>query len=115
MVNPISQTAAVSEAAKVVSKSSGSTSQDHNGVVESEVAEQITSRPADAIQAPEFINTDKESAVKVRTAGKEGEVRKSEVSDGAIQTKVYDSKGNLLRVIPPGYIPVGEKRFDVTV
>ena len=114
MISPISQAAAVSVAAEVVSKSSGSTSQDHNGVVESEVAEQNSSRPDDAIQTPEIINAGKESAAKARTTGKQGEVRKSEVNEGEIRTKVYDRKGKLLRVIPPGYIPVGEKRVDVT-
>ena len=115
MVSPISQTAAVSVTAEVVSKSSGSTSQDPNGVVESEVAEQISSRLDDDIQAPKSINAGKESAAKERTAAAPGEVRKSDVKNGEMRTKVYDRKGNLLRVIPPGYIPVGEKRFDVTV
>lgn len=115
MVSPISQTADVSVAAEVVNKSSGSTAQDRNGVVESEVAEQISSRPDDAIQAAGIINAGKESAAKAGTAGTQGEVRKSDVKDGEMRTKVYDRKGKLLRVIPPGYIPVGEKRFDITV
>ena len=43
------------------------------------------------------------------------EVRKSEVTDGEIKTRVYDRSGKLLRVIPPGYLPAGEQKFDVTI
>jgi len=43
------------------------------------------------------------------------EVRKSEVTDGELKTRVYDCSGKLLRVIPPGYLPAGEQKFDVTI
>ena len=115
MVGPISQTAVISVAAEVVNKSSESTAQDRNGAGASEVVEKNATRPDDAVQAPDIINAGRESAAKTSTAGKQEEVRKSDVKDGEVRTKVYDRKGKLLRVIPPGYIPVGEKRFDVMV
>ncbi len=115
MVSPISQTAAVVVTAEVANKSSGNTTQESSGVVQPEAVEEISYQPDDPIQAPEINNAGKESAVKASTPENQGEVRKSEVKDGEMRTKVYDRKGKLLRVIPPGYIPMGEKRFDVTV
>jgi len=47
--------------------------------------------------------------------GAGGEVRKSEISDGKVIIKVYNDSGKLLRKIPPGYLPLGEQKFDVTV
>ncbi len=117
MISPISQTAAVPVTVDAANTSSESIAQESSSsVVESEAPEQLSSRTDNAaVQAPEVDKAGKESAVKTTMPGNEGEVRKSEVKDGEMRTKVYDRKGKLLRVIPPGYIPVGEKRFDITV
>ncbi len=115
MVSAISQAAVVTATAELANKSSGSAVQNQKGAMESEVAEQVSSRPDDAIQAPKYLKTGKENANAAGRMLNQGEVRKNEVKDGEMRTKVYDRKGKLLRVIPPGYIPVGEKRFDLTV
>jgi len=115
MVSPISQTAAIPVAAEVANKSSGNTARARSGGLASGVVEKNSMRPDDAVQTPENINEGKENTHEASFAGEEGEVRKSEVKDGEMRTKVYDRKGKLLRVIPPGYIPVGEKRFNLTV
>lgn len=44
-----------------------------------------------------------------------GEIRKNEIIDGELVTKVYDSEGKLRRVIPPGYLLAGEQKFDFTI
>ncbi|SPD74895.1 hypothetical protein PITCH_A370002 [uncultured Desulfobacterium sp.] len=44
-----------------------------------------------------------------------GEIRRVEIKDGSLAIKVYDSSGKLLRKIPPGYLPVGEQQFEVTI
>ena len=44
-----------------------------------------------------------------------GEIRKNEIIDGELVTKVYDREGRLRRVIPPGYLLAGEQKFDFTI
>jgi hypothetical protein len=56
-----------------------------------------------------------EEAPKVAASGIKGEIRKTEVCDGELSIKVYDSSGKLVRKIPPGYLPAGEQQFDITV
>jgi hypothetical protein len=48
-------------------------------------------------------------------AGAKGEIRRLEIKDGNLTVKVYDSNGKLLRMTPPGYLPAGEQKFDVTI
>lgn len=44
-----------------------------------------------------------------------GEIRRILVEDGKVTINVYDSNGKLLRKTPPGYLPLGEEGFDITV
>jgi hypothetical protein len=99
MVNPINETASVSINAEVINKSQNNTAPKSDKPVGS----------------PDIKKSGREGADHSTMKGAIGEIRKSELSDGELTVSVYDSSGKLLRKIPPGYLPVGEQQFDITV
>lgn len=99
MVNPISETASVSINAEVINKSQNNTASKSD-------------RP---YGSSEIKKSGREDADHSTMKGARGEIRKSELSDGELTVSVYDSGGKLLRKIPPGYLPMGEQQFDITV
>ena len=80
-----------------------------------EVAETASAKPAGVATGPEENHPGHAALQNGENELNPGEVRKSEVTEGELKTKVYDQSGKLLRVIPPGYLPVGEKKFDITI
>ena len=99
MVNPISETASVSINAEVINKSQNNTASKSD-------------RP---YGSSEIKKSGREGVDHSTVKGARGEIRKSELSDGELTVSVYDSGGKLLRKIPPGYLPMGEQQFDITV
>ncbi len=57
----------------------------------------------------------KQNRVEHRSMNQSEEVRKVEIEDGEMTINVYDGNGKLLRKTPPGYLPVGEQGFDITI
>ncbi len=71
---------------------------------------------AEAInKTPGIIKEGNGSAGKEENEVQKIEIRKNEIKDGDLNTKVYDENGKLLRVIPPGYLLTGEQKFDFTI
>ena len=66
-------------------------------------------------KTPGIARDGKGSADKEKYDVTKGEIRKNEIIDGELVTKVYDREGRLRRVIPPGYLLAGEQKFDFTI
>ena len=115
MVSPISEAVAAPIAAEIATKLSGKKASVSGGSAQVNVPEGVSSRSNKTIHMPEVISTGDKTADKEIRPVKMGEVRKSEVKDGELMTKVYDRNGKLLRVIPPGYVPAGEPKYDITI
>ena len=90
MVSPINAAASASVSAEIIKKNPTDTAPSSGDAAQIETVEQASPQS-------------------------KGEVRKSEISNGTLTVKVYDSNGKLLRKIPPGYLPMGEQKFDITV
>lgn len=43
------------------------------------------------------------------------ETRKIEITDGELTVSVYDTKGKLIRMIPPGYVPPNKAHLNMFV
>ncbi len=115
MVNPISETAAVSVNTEVINKNPVNTAPKSANAAQFEVVVKADTKTDGVMASLETEKSVKENADPGMMAGANGEVRKSELDDGKVVIKVYDGSGKLLRKIPPGYLPLGEQKFDVTV
>lgn len=113
MDSAISETAGVSVRTEIVNKKPPSSTSRTTLVAKADVV-QASSKPGleNTSGIKKAVN---ESAVPEKSGMSQNESRKIDVNDGEIKTKVYDEHGELLRVIPPGYLPAGEQKFEVTV
>jgi len=115
MLNPIRETASAMMTSEVIRGGPNNTSPEFGGTAQLEVVKQVGPRPTASDGLPKIKTSDKEGAEHGTAKRAKEEVRKSEINDGQLTVKVYDSSGKLLRKIPPGYLPMGEQKFDITV
>ena len=115
MVSPIKEMASVMIAPEVINKSPNNTSPGPEKTGHLELVKQVAPEPKASDDLPVIKASGREGAEQGIKKTAKGEVRKSEISDGQVTIKVYDNSGKLLRKIPPGYLPVGEQKFDITV
>ncbi|MBW1851977.1 MAG: hypothetical protein JRJ15_11205 [Deltaproteobacteria bacterium] len=115
MVIPISETTSIRTSSKDINRVPINIGPTSAGQTSPRVAEQVVSQSDEAYGALEVKKAGKEGYDQGRQAGLKGEVRKIEVKDGDLTINVYDRSGKLLRKIPPGYLPLGEQKFDITV
>ena len=116
MVSPINAAASVSVSAEVIKKNPTDTAPNNSGdAAQFETVEQASPQSDEFYGSPDIKRSDRKDADHSTMKKAKGEVRKSEISNGTLTVKVYDSSGKLLRKIPPGYLPMGEQHFDITV
>lgn len=114
-MNPINGAASVSVSSEVLRKNPKGAGPYHGESARPEAGEQASPKPDELYGSPEIKNSGREDADHSRVKKAMGEVRKIEINNGTVTVRVYDSSGKLLRKIPPGYLPVGEQKFDITV
>ncbi|OQX64090.1 MAG: hypothetical protein B5M55_06550 [Desulfococcus sp. 4484_242] len=114
-MNPISETGSVPMSTEVMNKSPNQDLSQPENTVRPELAGQAVSGVDKSYGSRDDEKTGSDSANPPATEDLEGQIRKSEINDGKVTIKVYDYRGKLLRKIPPGYLPLGEQHFDITV
>ena len=115
MFGSISEDTAIRTVSEVANNNLGNPAAKDNGAAKFEVADPASADSVSVATGQERNNLFNTGSYDGKNEVKQGEVRKSEVTDGELKTRVYDCSGKLLRVIPPGYLPVGEQKFDVTI
>ena len=115
MFGSISEDTAVRTLSEVANKNLGNPAAKGNGAAKFDVADPASANPVRVVTGPGRNNPVNAGGYDGKNEVPLNEVRKSEVTDGELKTRVYDCSGKLLRVIPPGYLPVGEQKFDVTI
>ena len=116
MVSPVNIMTSGVAAAETVSKNAVRAAPDNAGAKDSGIMFPTMSGSDEIGFVSEAKNASAQGAEIDRGPEKKGnELRKVEINDGEVAIKVYNNSGKLLRKIPPGYVPLGEQKFDVTV
>ena len=115
MVSSVNNIASTIAAPEVVSPNTSSAAPESSVSSEFQEISQAVIQSDEAHTNAEINKTGSGNTEQKRSSGNSGETRKMEVKDGEMIIRVYDSSGKLLRKIPPGYLPAGEQKFDVTV
>ncbi len=115
MISPINSTASVVNTEEMAMKTmNGLSSPPGSDAVQLEAGSLAISKLDKSAGSKQSQRSDGEKTNQRKDTTKE-EVRKVLVEDGEITINVYDSSGKLLRKTPPGYLPLGEQGFDVTI
>ncbi len=115
MVSPINTSVAGTAPAEAIEKKNNKALPENSGTAVSEVTGQPKPKLVQFAGNPKIENTDGEYADQAKDVWKKREIRKTNLDNGKLTINVYDSRGKLLRMIPPGYLPPGKQKFDVTV
>lgn len=115
MINPINETVSISANAEALKNNANNTAQGSSNAAKFESVAQTPPKSDGNYGSSENKKSDRKDADQSMMKGASGEVRKSDMTDGKLTINVYDSSGKLLRQIPPGYLPVSEQKFDITV
>jgi hypothetical protein len=115
MVSPINAAASVGVSGEVIKKNPTDNVPNSRDATHFETLEQTSPQSDESYGSPDIKRSDRKDADQSTMKKARGEVRKSEISNGTLTVKVYDSSGKLLRKIPPGYLPMGEQKFEITV
>ena len=111
MVSPIDNTPSVSADPGITIRKSSDSAQRSTAAATSEVANQAAPKIDKASSSFEPKKAAREGPVQSSKAEAKEEIRKTEIKDGELIIKVYDSGGKLVRKIPPGYLPQEENIF----